>query len=100
VQDLPRPQEIPSHAAVVWVHPAAGGGRSGSAYYKSLERTVAPVVDAVELYNGAWLDRRYVSEARRIAWELDLPTTGGSDAHLPDIAACYAGSICESTADV
>lgn len=103
VQDLPRPQEIPPHAAVVWVHPAAGGGRSGAAYYRSLEQTVAPVVDAVELYNGTWLDRRYVDEARRIADELGVPTTGGSDAHRPEhIMACYTeipGTVA-STADV
>lgn len=103
VQELPRPQAIPAHAAVVWVHPAAGGGRSGAAYYRSLEQMVAPVVDAVELYNGAWLDRRYVDEARRIADELGLPTTGGSDAHRPeDIMACHTeipGSV-RSTADV
>jgi predicted metal-dependent phosphoesterase TrpH len=103
VQELPRPREIPPHAAVVWVHPAAGGGRSGAAYYKSLELTVAPVVDAIELYNGAWLQRRYINEARRIADELGLPTTGGSDAHRPgDIMACFTeipGSV-RSTADV
>lgn len=32
VQEAPRPEAIPRDAAVVWVHPAAGGGRSGSAY--------------------------------------------------------------------
>ena len=47
--------EVPDDAAVVWVHPAAGGGRSGSAYYPGLERMVAGVVDAVEVYNGSWL---------------------------------------------
>jgi predicted metal-dependent phosphoesterase TrpH len=103
VQDLPRPQEIPPHAAVVWVHPAAGGGRSGAAYYRSLEQSVAPVVDAVELYNGTWADRHHVDEARRIADELGVPTTGGSDAHRPeDIMACYTeipGTV-SSTTDV
>ncbi len=103
VQDLPRPQQIPPHAAVVWVHPAAGGGRSGAPYYRSVEQTVAPVVDAVELYNGTWLGRRFVDEARRIADGLGLPTTGGSDAHRPeDIMACYTeipGTV-TSTADV
>jgi predicted metal-dependent phosphoesterase TrpH len=103
VQDMPRPDDLPEHAAVVWVHPAAGGGRSGAAYYPSLERVVAPVVDAVELYNGAWLGRRYIDEARRIADELGLPTTGGSDAHrAEDIMACYTeipGTV-RSTADV
>lgn len=103
VQDLPRPRDIPPHAAVVWVHPAAGGGRSGAAYYPSLEHVVAPVIDAVELYNGNWLARRFVDEARRIADELGLPTTGGSDAHrAEDIMACYTelpGTV-SSTADV
>ena len=41
VQDAPRPGAVPDHAAVVWVHPGAGGGRSGSAYYPGIERMVA-----------------------------------------------------------
>ena len=61
---LPRPASIPDDAAVVWVHPAAGGGRSGSAYYPGLERMVAGVVDAVEVYNGTWLGDRYVDDGR------------------------------------
>lgn len=103
VQELPQPQQIPPHAAVVWVHPAAGGGMSGAPYYRSLEQRVAPVVDAVELYNGGWLDKHHVDEARRIADELGLPTTGGSDAHRPEeIMACYTEfpAPVASTADV
>ena len=64
VQDAPRAGELPDDAAVVWVHPAAGGGRSGSAYYPGLERMVAGVVDAVEVYNGNWLGERYVDDRR------------------------------------
>ena len=56
VQEAPRPGAVPDHAAVVWVHPGAGGGRSGSAYYPGIENMVAGVIDAVEVYNGSWLD--------------------------------------------
>ena len=37
VQDAPRADTVPDDAAVVWVHPGAGGGRSGSAYYPGIE---------------------------------------------------------------
>jgi hypothetical protein len=81
---------VPDDAAVVWVHPAAGGGRSGSAYYPGLERMVAGVVDAVEVYNGSWLDERYVTTAEQIAAQLGAARTGGSDAHeAGQLMACY-----------
>ena len=64
VQDAPRPGSVPDDAAVVWVHPGAGGGRSGSAYYPGIENMVAGVVDAVEVYNGSWLGDRYVADRR------------------------------------
>ena len=64
VQEAPRPETIPDHAAVVWVHPGAGGGRSGSAYYPGIEHMVAGAVDAVEVFNGSWLDERYVDHRR------------------------------------
>jgi hypothetical protein len=90
VQDAPRAGEVPDGAAVVWVHPAAGGGRSGSAYYPGLERMVAGVVDAVEVYNGSWLDERYVTTAEQIAAQLGTARTGGSDAHeAARLMACY-----------
>lgn len=76
-----RPAEVPDHAAVVWAHPYAGGGRSGSVYFPGAENQAAPVLSAVELYNGNWADRRYVDGAREIAASLRLPCTGGSDAH-------------------
>ena len=38
VQDAPRAGSVPEDAAVVWVHPGAGGGRSGSAYYPGIEQ--------------------------------------------------------------
>jgi hypothetical protein len=82
VQDALRPEEIPEHAALVWVHPVAGGGRSGSAYYPGLERLVAASIEGIEVYNGSWLDQRYVDPARAIARELGLAQTGGSDAHV------------------
>jgi hypothetical protein len=85
------------------VHPGAGGGRSGSTFYPGLERLVAPVLDAVEIYNGAWLDARYVSAATGIADQLGLARTGGSDAHEPDeLMTCYTEfpEPVRSTADV
>jgi predicted metal-dependent phosphoesterase TrpH len=103
VQDAPRPGTIPEHAAVVWVHPGAGGGRSGSAYYPGIESMVAGVIDAVEVYNGSWLDDRYVSIAEQIAGALGVARTGGSDAHSPaDLMACYTElpDPVTSTADV
>ena len=84
VQEPPRAADVPTHAAVVWVHPAAGGGRSGAAYYPGLEQLVAPLIHAVEVFNGNWLGARYVEVAERIADRLGLPATGGSDAHRPD----------------
>jgi predicted metal-dependent phosphoesterase TrpH len=103
VQDAPRAGEIPDEAAVVWVHPAAGGGRSGSAYYPGLERMVAGVVDAVEVYNGSWLDERYVTAAEQIAAQLGAARTGGSDAHgAGQRLTCYTElpDPVRSTADV
>ncbi len=103
VQDAPRAGELPPDAAVVWVHPAAGGGRSGSAYYPGLERMVAGVVDAVEVYNGNWLGERYVTAAEQIATQLGAARTGGSDAHVTgQLMACYTElpDPVGSTADV
>jgi hypothetical protein len=103
VQEAPRPGAVPDHAAVVWVHPGAGGGRSGSAYYPGIENMVAGVIDAVEVYNGSWLDARYVGIAERIADVLGVARTGGSDAHDPaQLMVCFTeipGPV-SSTADV
>jgi hypothetical protein len=103
VQDAPRAGELPDDAAVVWVHPAAGGGRSGSAYYPGLERMVAGVVDAVEVYNGSWLGEHYVTTAEQIAAQLGAARTGGSDAHQAgQLMACYTElpDPVRSTADI
>jgi hypothetical protein len=90
VQDAPRPGDVPADAAVVWVHPGAGGGRSRSAYYPGIESMVAGVVDAVEVFNGGWLGDRYVRIAEQIAATLGVARTGGSDAHQTDqLMACY-----------
>src|SRR5674536_60177 len=62
VQDAPRPGQLPEHAALVWVHPGAGGGRSGSSFYPGLERMVAEVVDGVEVY----LSLIHISEPTRL----------------------------------
>ena len=72
---------VPADAAVVWVHPMAGSGKSGSTFFPRLEKRVAPFIHAVELYNGNWLGRPYVEGAAAIAASLHLPSTGGSDAH-------------------
>jgi predicted metal-dependent phosphoesterase TrpH len=103
IQALPQAGTIADHAAIVWVHPAAGGGRSGSIYFSGLAEQVAPLIDAVEVWNGNWTDARYVDEAKRLARTLGLPATGGSDAHRVDrITRCTTeieGDI-HSTADV
>jgi predicted metal-dependent phosphoesterase TrpH len=103
VQRLPRPDEIPETAAIVWVHPAAGGGRSGSSYYRGLAETVGPFIDGVEVYNGTWSGSRYVETARAIAADFGLAATGGSDAHqTEDIGRCTTQMPwpIKSTADV
>jgi hypothetical protein len=103
VQDALRPDEVPPDAAVVWVHPIAGGGRSGSVYYPGLERLVAPGIDAVEVYNGSWLDERYVAPAERICADLGLAPTAGSDAHeVSALGRCVTELLdpITSTADV
>ena len=103
VQDAPRPGTVPDHAAVVWVHPGAGGGRSGSAYYPGIESMVGGAVNAVEVYNGSWLGDRFVDAAEQIADVLGVARTGGSDAHDPgDLMVCYTElpDPITSTADV
>jgi predicted metal-dependent phosphoesterase TrpH len=103
VQDFVRAGELRDDAAMVWVHPAAGGGRSGSAYYPGLERMVADSIHAVEVFNGSWLDAKYVQVAEQIAGQLGLARTGGSDAHDPsELMACYTElpDPVRSTADV
>jgi PHP-associated len=94
-----RPQEVPDHAAVVWAHPYAGGGRSGSVYFPGAEGQVGPVLSAVELYNGNWLERRYVEGARTIAASLRLPCTGGSDAHSVERLMACSTELAEPIAD-
>ncbi|MFA4966164.1 MAG: PHP domain-containing protein [Thermoleophilia bacterium] len=103
LQGAPRPGELAEHAALVWVHPGAGGGRSGSVYYAGLERSVAGVIDAVEVFNGTWLGSRYVAIAESIADQLGVARTGGSDAHeVGRLMACYTElpDPVRSTADV
>lgn len=103
VQDALRPGEVPDDAAVVWVHPVAGGGRSGSAYYPGLEHTVGPTIEGIEVFNGSWLADRFVAPAQAIARELGLAQTGGSDAHRVDALGRCATLLPDpvrSTADV
>jgi len=103
VQAAPKQGEVPADAAVVWVHPAAGGGRSGSTYYSGLADVVVPIVDAIEVWNGNWSGRRYVETAEQIAREHGLPATGGSDAHAVGRIGCCATEFdvdIASTADV
>lgn len=103
LQDLPQPQQIGDHAAVVWVHPGAGGGRSRSTFDASVLHLAAPIVTAIEIYNGQWLGNEFVSAAQAIADQLGAAVTGGSDAHEPgSIMKCYTevpGEI-RDTADV
>jgi predicted metal-dependent phosphoesterase TrpH len=103
LQDPPRDGELPGDAAVVWVHPGAGGGRSASAYYPGIERMVAGIVDAVEVYNASWLSEPFVTIAEQIAAQLGAARTGGSDAHqVGQLMACYTElpDPVRSTADV
>jgi predicted metal-dependent phosphoesterase TrpH len=103
VDAFPGPDALPPDAALVWAHPAAGGGRSASAYYDGLADLVAPGLDAVEVWNGNWDDGRSVATARRIADDLGLPATGGSDAHRTErIGRCATeiGGEINTTADV
>jgi hypothetical protein len=64
---------------------------------------VAGVIDAVEVFNGTWLDQRYVGIAEQIADVLGVARTGGSDAHdAAELMACFTeipGPV-TSTADV
>jgi predicted metal-dependent phosphoesterase TrpH len=103
VQPLPRRSQLPEVAAIVWVHPAAGGGRSGASYYSGMADEVAPLIDAVEVYNGNWPDRRCVETAQRLVAEYETAATGGSDAHeVGQIGRCSTQftSPLRSTADV
>ncbi|NLE22857.1 MAG: hypothetical protein GX624_08780 [Actinobacteria bacterium] len=103
VQEALRPGEVPDHAAVVWVHPGAGGGRSGSHYYPGIEHMVAGAVDAVEVFNGSWLGQDHVAIAEELAATLGVARTGGSDAHDPaDLMTCFTElpDPITSTADV
>jgi len=88
------------HAAIVWVHPAAGGGRSGSAFRASLTEQVAPLIDA-RVWNGNWTDTRYVA-ARSV---LSRPEPAAPAAATPQsdrIGRCATEIEAEvgSTADV
>ena len=103
VQGVPQPGTIPGDAAVVWVHPAAGGGRSGSIYHPALGAEVAPVIDAIEVWNGNWTQARFVDTAMRLCDTLGKPATAGSDAHRVErLGVCTTeieGEV-RSTADV
>jgi len=90
LQDLPHAEDLDAGAAIVWVHPGAGGGRSHSTYFSGIESMVAHVVDGVEVYNGNWLGERYVTIAEQLAARLGVARTAGSDAHDADrLMTCY-----------
>lgn len=103
LQGMPRQRDIPDTAALVWAHPVAGGGRSGSTYFTGLAAIVEPLLDGVEVCNGNWTTDRYVQTAHAIAEDCGVAETGGSDAHLPqDLGRCATDlpDPIESTADV
>jgi predicted metal-dependent phosphoesterase TrpH len=93
VQHPLRRAQIPRDAAVVWAHPAAGGGMSRSAYFPGLEHDVAPNIDAVEVYNGNWPGNVYIDQAARLALDLGLPAVGGSDAHRGEAVMRFATRV-------
>ncbi len=103
LQAVPEAGALPADAAVVWAHPVAGGGLSGSPYYPGLAHRVAGLIDAVEVCNGNWLEPRYTEAAAALCAELDLPAVAGSDAHVAArLEACVTeidGDV-RSTADV
>ena len=102
-QGVPEAGSIAAGAAVVWVHPAAGGGRSGSPYRAGLGDELAPLIDAIEVWNGNWPQRRFVDTAARLCHRLGLPATAGSDAHRVErlgVCATEVQSEVRSTADV
>jgi hypothetical protein len=103
LQGVPEAGTLPADAAVVWAHPVAGGGLSGSPYYPGLAQRVAGLIDAVEVWNGNWLEPRYSDAAAALCAELGLPAVGGSDAHVAGrIETCVTeidGDV-RSTADV
>jgi predicted metal-dependent phosphoesterase TrpH len=102
-QGVPQAETVAADAAVVWVHPAAGGGRSGSPFYAELADELAPLIDAIEVWNGNWTQRRYVDTAARMCRHVGRPATAGSDAHRAEqLGACVTEVVGEvlSTADV
>lgn len=82
--------------AVIWAHPAIGGGMSGAKFDISKVEEVLPYIDAIEVLNGNLvyhsLDmfKDYNHIASDIAYEHGLPATGGSDSHHRNtLMRCY-----------
>ena len=81
VQDAPRAGDVPDHAAVVWVHPGAGGGRSGSAYYPGSSAWSPASSTPWRSTTAPGSTSATSTMAEQIAAELGRDATGGSDAH-------------------
>jgi hypothetical protein len=56
--------------------------RSGGWLPSNLEK-IAPLVDAIEIFNARCLSPRYNAQAAQFAAAHPLPGTAGSDAHIP-----------------
>lgn len=92
LQELQPMNYFPPHVdrdevAIVWAHPAAGGGMSGTRFDPSFIEKVVPYIDGIEVLNGNLVYHSFLPDindtALRIAEETGLPHLGGSDCHHP-----------------
>lgn len=79
-QPLPERGDRPDESAVIWAHPFAGSA-GGALMDDDFVASVAPKVEAIEVYNGNWPDDEASKLARRVAARYGLAEMGGSDAH-------------------
>ena len=76
-------REVRKQGAVCSVaHPFTGGGRVGidPDFFRKLPRKLLP--DAIETFNGRPLSNEANKKAKKLAEELGLAQTGGSDGHF------------------
>lgn len=76
--------------ACIWAHPAAAAGSGAYPAFVPHSEGVGGLVHAIEILNGRHLAfPETIQAALRLAAELNLATTGGSDAHAPpDLGRC------------